>query len=272
MGALDFLFGSKGHNEQVSTLNPQQQQSLSSLLGGLNGQRDQNPDSLIGQSQRSLMDILSNDPMAFKNFERPAMRQFNQEIVPGIGERFSSQFGGQGSSAFRNALLNAGSDLSQKLSEQRSGLQSNARDQIFQQLQQGLGTKAFENQYHEGSEGLVPGLLKSAVGGFAGSGGFQYLLGGGKGEKDIPPDPYAQAPFDQNALNSMGGVQRSPFSLNQHQMPQRQNGTQYFQLPPQQQAPPGSAGSGSSGGSGRSFLNPFVMNNPLSLFSLLSGR
>lgn len=125
----------KGYS-QVSTLDPQQQQLFSQfaqLLG-----------PLLGQSGGYLQDLLSGSPEAFERFEAPYMRQFNEQIVPGIAERFAG-VGGLSSSGFQQTLGQAGAGLSENLASLREGLRSQVPGQIFGNLQSLLGqqTQAF---------------------------------------------------------------------------------------------------------------------------------
>lgn len=173
---MSFLFGSPGKMKQAPTLTGEQQQFLSQFLqqimGGSSGQG-------MGESLDYLRGILSGDPEAFSAFEAPALRQFNEEILPSIAERFTAQGAGGGrSSANALAFAKAGESLSEKLAAQRAALQSGAAQQLLgnfnQQAGLGLGTKAFENYYKPASQGLL-GQFAQGAGqglGMAGSGGL----------------------------------------------------------------------------------------------------
>lgn len=112
----------------LSTLNPQQQTILQQLLGSISGQSgniQQNP--LYQSGQNFLQGILGGDT---SKFEAPLMRQFNEQIIPGLAERFSGAgAGSQSSSAFQQALGGAGADLTERLGALRSGLQMQAAPQ-----------------------------------------------------------------------------------------------------------------------------------------------
>lgn len=132
-------------------------------------------------------------PMGGQNYMQDIMgqarKQFEQQTVPGIAERFTSMGeGAQSSGAFQGALGQAGVDLEKQLAG--LGLQN----QQFQQ-QQGsnmlsslLGLGGMENVYRpreaSGFEQLLPGLLSAlARGGGAyatgGLSGLGSLFGGG---------------------------------------------------------------------------------------------
>lgn len=70
-------------------------------------------------------------PVNIDPYLQGARQEFDQQIVPGIAERFSGA-NAQRSSGFRNALGAAGSGLAQKLAELQT---SNARDQQSQMMQ-----------------------------------------------------------------------------------------------------------------------------------------
>jgi hypothetical protein len=173
MAFLDFLFGGKQHEKikQIPTMSKEQQALFSQLLGGLSGP--------LGQGFGNLSQILSGDPEAFKAYEAPAMRQFNQEIVPGIAERFSSLGGGaQHSSAFGQQMGQAGAALSENLAAQRAGLQQNAMSQLAQLLGIGVGTPTQQTFYtpESRSYGLFGNMFGGAASGFGqGAGMYPFL-------------------------------------------------------------------------------------------------
>ena len=81
-----------------------------------------------------LQDLLNPDSEAMRAYQEPAMRQFQQEIIPGIAERFS--LGNEkGSSAFQNSLTQAGGNLSAQLNQQRGQQQMQALPLLLQLLQ-----------------------------------------------------------------------------------------------------------------------------------------
>ena len=153
------LFGTPGRIEALPTLTPEQQQLLGSLIGGLGGPMQTGLSNL----QRLLMGEA-------EAFEAPAMRQFREQIIPGIAERFTGGFPGipgaasaQRSSAFQQALGQAGASLAERLAMQRAGLQERGLSQLQSLL--GLGmAPAFQYQAIPG----VPGGLSQLLGGLGG--------------------------------------------------------------------------------------------------------
>lgn len=116
--------------EKLDVLNPGQQNfqnMILSLFGGQGGQ--------MGGPLGSLQKMLSDDPEAFKEFEAPFKRQFEEQTVPGLAERFSGAgAGAQRSSAFGQALSSAGAGLSENLAQLRGGLKMNALSQLMNLL------------------------------------------------------------------------------------------------------------------------------------------
>ena len=144
--------------KQLSTMNKGQRGLLQQLLGGLQGQSSNIQQSpLFQQGSSFLQNLLSGSPEATAAFEAPYMRQFNEQIVPGLAERFSGLgAGAQRSSAFSQALGAAGAGLSENLAALRGQLQLGAVPQAlgyaqqpisnlqgFSQLGLGTSTKAF---------------------------------------------------------------------------------------------------------------------------------
>lgn len=124
MGLLGFGASKMGQSQktkstQYPTMSPEQQQfqdQILKLLGGeLGGEED------------------------FESFAAPYKRQFNEETIPGISERFAG-LGGLSSSGFTQSLGQAGAGLSEKL----ASLQQMLKRQKFQSLL----PFAFQSRFH----------------------------------------------------------------------------------------------------------------------------
>lgn len=183
----------KGYNT-VSTFNPEQQQLFSRLMQALSGQNlsvGANP--LYQSGSNYLQNLLQGGDEAFSAFEAPYKRQFNEQTIPGIAERFSGAgAGAQSSSAFQQALGQAGAGLSENLASLRSGLQMSALPTAFsaagipgEQAQGllGLNTQALlpkqQSFWKQFLLGLAPGISSGATMGLSGGmGGLGDLFGG----------------------------------------------------------------------------------------------
>ncbi len=186
MSFSNFMFGSQPSLEKVDTMNKGQQQYQNSTLQMLNQMLGKGGG--VGQANNFLQQLLSGSPEAFQNFEAPYMRQFNQEIVPGIAERFSGMgSGAQRSSAFQQSLGQAGAGLSQNLASMRSGMQMNGISQLLNMLQS-LNPTAMKDSFaymqNPGSQGFLAPMLGAALGGM--TGGLGQLGGLAAGSSMFP--------------------------------------------------------------------------------------
>jgi len=169
MSFFNTLFGTQSEMKQQPTQTPQQMQYLQQILQGLQGG---NSDI---QGMNYLNSLFSNDPQAFRDYEAPAMRQFNEQILPGIAERFTGMgAGSQNSSAFQQQATAAGSRLSENLAAQRANLRGQGINQMQGFGQMGL-TPQFENIYMQGQPGLLQGLSGGLGQGFGQMGVMQLM-------------------------------------------------------------------------------------------------
>lgn len=146
------------------------------------------------QGSGFLQRILSQDPELMRQFEAPAMRQYNEEIVPAIAERFAGT-GSLNSSAFQHAMAQAGTGLAERIASMRAQLGLGAAGQALNyaqapynqemsKLQFLLGTPSFGYQATGGTPGagsaFTTGLANAgstALGMYAAS----QMFGGGGG-------------------------------------------------------------------------------------------
>jgi hypothetical protein len=176
---MSFFSGRKERYQQVPTMTGQQQDFLSQLLGGLGA------GGLGGQgyeqSIQKLLQILNGSPEAFAAYEAPMKRQFQEETMPNILERFSGS-GARSSSGLQQTLAGAGEKLSENLASQRANLQQNAISQLLgnflKQSQLGLGTKSFENVFRPGQQSGLERLL-GGLGGIGNAAGQAFGSGMG---------------------------------------------------------------------------------------------
>ncbi len=184
------LLGGGNKGEQKSTFSKKARGTLDQILDDIRGMKGnaqditQNPQYMQGQEWLS---NLFNDPEFFKAFEAPLQRQFEEETIPGLANRFASMGSGGslGSTAFRNQLAREGSNLSTNIAALRGGMQQQGVNQSLQYAQQpfqnllqllGIGTQPTMNQYQPPSAGigaLAAPLLSGATQYYAGQAGQQ---------------------------------------------------------------------------------------------------
>jgi len=164
------LFGKEEKTEQLPRFTPQQEQTTGQLLGGAQEQ--------LPQIFQYLQQILSQSPEMMQQFQAPAMRQFEEEIIPTIAERFS-KVNAQKSSAFGQQLGKAGAGLAENLAAQRAGLGQNAISQLQQLLGQGMQPQ-FETMFRPGTSGSLAQLLGPLLGGIGGGAAQLGTLWAGK--------------------------------------------------------------------------------------------
>ena len=143
MALSDFLFGESEQFKQVDRFTPEQKELIGQLLQGLGGPQQQGLgflSSLFGDTSQ---------------FEAPFMRQFQEETIPGIAERFSA-LGAQGSSAFGQQLGKAGAGLQEQLASLKGQLGLQGLSAL-----QGLSGQALQPQFESVYQQRQPGFLES---------------------------------------------------------------------------------------------------------------
>jgi len=164
MGIMDWMFGKKEKMQQVPTMTGQQNDILSQFLSQLQSG---------GNGMDYFQKILSGDT---SQFEKPLMRQFNEQTIPGLAERFSGMgAGSQQSSAFGQQMGQAGAGLMEQLGAMRGGLQMQAAGGLQNALGMGLGAKSFENIFRPATQGFI-GSMAPGLGSGIGQGGILGLL------------------------------------------------------------------------------------------------
>lgn len=88
--------------------------------------------------------LAGGDEEAYGALAAPAIRDYEQKILPGLAERF--QGGGMmRSSAFANAATEEGASLAEKLAAQRAGIQQQSINSLLGLEQQYMGMSPYEN-------------------------------------------------------------------------------------------------------------------------------
>lgn len=168
---MGFLTGSPAKMRRVSTLDPEQLPLKQQLL-----QASQAPGAggAFGSAADYYRDLLSDDSNTFNAMAAPETRRFREDIIPGLSEQFAGMgSGGLSSSGFRNAAVNAGTDLSERLGAIRAQLRSQGAAGLTGIGQQGLQSYG-ENIRETPQEGFLQGaapLVGTALGSFAGPAG-----------------------------------------------------------------------------------------------------
>ena len=185
-----FFMGNPGKFDQRSILGQSQQPGYNQLQAAAQGGQG----GAFGQAADYYRGLLSDNPASLQAQFAPEMRQFQQQTLPTIASQFASiGSGALNSSGYRNATLQAGTDLTERLAALRANLQQQGAQGLMGIGQQGLG-QYFANTYQPRTpgflEGIAPGIgagLGAAGGGAAG--GLSSILpflakmfsGGGSG-------------------------------------------------------------------------------------------
>lgn len=170
--ASQFLTGTPEKRENVSTLRPEQEQLYQQLQ-----QAGMNPGAggAFGDAADYYRDLLSNDSQTAQQMQAPEIRQFNEQTIPGLSEQFAGMgSGGLSSSGFRNAAVNAGTDLSERLGAIRANLRQQGAAGLAGIGSQGLQNYSQNMVTQPGSEGFLSQIapaVGTAIGSFAGPAG-----------------------------------------------------------------------------------------------------
>jgi hypothetical protein len=160
MWLSDLLGGTPAKYEQVSSLLPSQQGLHSQLMKSL---RRKGAGGAFGDVSDYYRDLLSEEPEDYESYLSPEMRKYYEEIMPGIAERYAGMgLGGLSSSAHRNAQMQAGTDLAERLARLRAGLRQSGAQGLTSLGSIGLQPRSQMMQTQQGSSGLLSGLAQSA--------------------------------------------------------------------------------------------------------------
>lgn len=171
-----FFMGTPESFEQKSTLSPEQQDLFKQLLAAIQGQ---GTGGAFGNSADYYRDLLSDNSQNFNAFAAPEQRRFQEQTIPGLAEQFAGMgSGGLSSSGFRNAAVNAGTDLSERLGAIRAQLRQQGAAGLMGLGQQGLGQ--YTQNIHRPRQ---PGFLEQAAPAIGTAlGSFAGPIGAGIGE------------------------------------------------------------------------------------------
>lgn len=209
-GILSSIFGNKGGGDefkQVDRLSRPQRGFLNQIYN--KGTVENSP--LYGSGSDFLQRLLSSDPEMMAQFEAPYMQNFEQNIVPGIAERFAGMGTGSGagsSSALFNSLSQAGRSLQTDLAGLRGGMQMQGLGQALQYAQQpysnklaALNVSPFENVFMPRQPGAMDSVLSTLPTALLSMGSMFGGTGGSAGQVPSKTMP-----------GNYGGFGRSPGS------------------------------------------------------------
>jgi len=213
-----FLFGSPEKHERIPTLLPEQMDLLRQLLGAAKGK---GAGGAYGDVADYYRDILGNDSNTLDQLFAPEMRNFNQQVIPQLAEQFAGMGSGNlNSSGFRNASMQAGTDLSERLAAMRANLRSQAASGLS-----GLGGMGLQNYSQDvmtqpGTRGALSGLGEAAGSVLTGALGNYFsnpALGAASSflSSSRPTIAKRSSPYgnDRGMRNTMGSYPQSPYGM-----------------------------------------------------------
>ena len=214
IGGLSGLFGGgdKGKQKQVSNFTPSQNQAFQNYWD-----KPITNNSTYQSGNQYIQNLLSGNPEAYAAFEAPLMRQFQEQTMPGIAERFAGMgtgAGAGGSSALYNSLGRAGADFSTNIANLRGNMQMQALPQALQYAQQpysnamsGFGVQSFQNTMDQPQPGLdyyTGQMLPSALqAGMDNNWGFKGGTAPGGASGNIPKFAQGNPGGGQSNFNQM---------------------------------------------------------------------
>jgi len=198
----NFFTGTPEKRENVSLLRPEQEPLYQQLVGAGLGR---GAGGAFGTAADYYRNLLSDTGEDYGAFTAPMLRQYNQDIVPGISEQFAGMgAGGLSSSGFRNAQIQGATDLAERLGAIRAGL----RQQGAQGLQNigGLGLQSFSQNMvtQPGSQGFLSSVAPSIGSGIGSAlgGSIGNWFGGSGSKVGANTSPYGGGPKASPTLSS----------------------------------------------------------------------
>lgn len=157
--------GKKGAFEQVSRFTPEQMNVMNQLAaGGLQDYTRQEDFSPLQSLLSGLIEKNMGNQFNFDPFRQKALRNFEENTLPGIFNRFTNiGKGAQSTGAFQGMLARGGAELNEGLAalEQDYALKNRALSQTDQQLLQNMLGQ--QQQYSLGRRGLGLNALSAGL-------------------------------------------------------------------------------------------------------------
>lgn len=148
---------------KVQMLSKPQQALLSQLLGMVGNQGG------VGQGAQQAtayqQEMLNPSAESFNRFTQPFMDQYQNQVIPGLAERFAgagAMGGGLSSSGFAQSLGAAGSQLQNQLAALKANLGQQAAQSLMGQYGQlsGIGLNASPFAYQKRAPSAASGFLQ----------------------------------------------------------------------------------------------------------------
>jgi hypothetical protein len=233
----DFWTGTPEVRQNVNSLLPKQKPLLNQAIrAGTKGQG-----GAFGQASDYYRGLLSDESADYDAFSAPAIRQYNEDIAPGIAEQYAGMgAGGLSSSGFRNAQVQGGVDLAERLGALRAQLRNQGAQGLMNIGQLGLGNYSQNMQSQKGSGGAAEGTGKAFgdfTSAFASEGGKYAANKAGKAADDwfrqqnMPSDmdEDMNSPEYQQQVYGVNGPVASPKinSTRNYMMPNYNGGRMY---------------------------------------------
>ena len=159
-GAKKFWMGTPEKHKRVSTLTDQQQPIADQLWDAM---QNEGAGGLYGTTADYYRDLMSDDSQTAEAMFAPEQRRFNEEIIPDLSEQFAGMGSGAlSSSGFRNAAVNAGTDLSERLGSIRAQLRMQGAQGMMGLGQQALGNYSQDVVTRPGTKGFLGGFAPAA--------------------------------------------------------------------------------------------------------------
>jgi len=161
-----FFTGSPERRENVSNLRPEQEGLYNQLVSAGQGP---GAGGAFGSAADYYRNLLSDDSADYNAFAAPMLRQYNQDIVPGLSEQFAGMgAGGLSSSGFRNAQMQGATDLAERLGALRANLRQSGAQGLQNIGQLGLQNFSQDVMTQPGTSGILApalGAIGTAIGG-----------------------------------------------------------------------------------------------------------
>jgi|SRR5271170_2209400 len=161
---MSFFTGTPERWEQKSILDKRQKPGYHQLLNA--GQRE-GAGGAFGDAADYYRSLLGEENPTFNALAAPEQRRFNEQTIPDLAEQFAGwggrEGGGLSGSGFRNAAVNAGTDLAERLGAIRAQLRQQGAAGLTGIGELGL-RQYNENIHRPGTEGFLSSAIGPAIG------------------------------------------------------------------------------------------------------------